>query len=170
MQYDTDMSYEQYWQANRACLVQTSRSRRWNFWFTWYVAPIIGVTFWVAGIVLYRQIGEFSGPVGLNFVFGASLVWCRFQFSRKVRKLYEQQASHFVGRMTVEPSGLDYERHDGTAKVHYSWNAFTFWIERPEEFLLIPGPGSFVRISKGKLTTDEQNQVRKWMTSSKHPN
>jgi hypothetical protein len=71
--------------------------------------------------------------------------------------------------MTIGPSGLDYERRDGTANTQYRWDAFETWIEKPDAFLLMPSLQSFVRIPKDKLTEAEQAEIRTWIAATVKP-
>jgi hypothetical protein len=80
--------------------------------------------------------------------------------------LYELQAKNLAGKIILTPTGLRFERKNGTANVDYTWGGIERWIERPEMFLLFPGPISFVRIPKDKLTAAEQDEVREWMSST----
>ena len=71
--------------------------------------------------------------------------------------------------MILSPTGLRFERKNGTANVDYAWSGIEGWLERPEMFLLFPGPLSFVRIPKDKLASAEQDEVRGWISGSVKP-
>jgi hypothetical protein len=113
-------------------------------------------------------IGErrFSSFLLIEFAVSVFFLWGRFAYPRRIRKLYELQAKNLVGKMTLTPTGLRFERKNGTANVDYTWSDIERWIERPEMFLLFPGPISFVRIPKDKLTAAEQDELRGWMSSA----
>ena len=134
----------------------------------WYGYPILGVVFALLTVLQWSIDRRFSGAV--ISCIGATIFffWCRFSFATRVRKTYEQQAKNLHGTMTLTPTGLRYERINGTANGDYTWRAFEQWLEQPEMFLLFPGPLSFVRIPKDKLTTVEQDEVRGWLSAASH--
>jgi len=166
MQLEVDVSYEQYFEATRLLHLHTTRKRRWNFLFAWYGYPILGVVFAILTVLLWSTDRRLSPSVVFNIGATIFFFWCRFNFATRVRKMYEQQAKNFPGTMTLTPTGLRFERRNGTASTDYRWNAFEQWLEQPEMFLLFPGPLSFVRIPKDKLTAAEQDEVRGWLSSA----
>lgn len=166
MQMEVDLSHEQYFEATRLLHLHTTRKRRWSFWIAWYVYPALGVVFAILTVLVWISDQRLSSGVVFNLCATIFFLWCRFSFASRVRKLYEQQAKNFPGTMTLTPTGLRFERKNGTANTDYTWNAFEQWLERPEMFLLFPGPLAFVRIPKDKLTTAEQDEARGWLSAS----
>jgi hypothetical protein len=166
LQIEVDMTFEQYIEATRLLCLHSTKKRRWNYIFIWYVYPIMGAVF--AFVAAYFWISEknFSTPVVINIATSVFLFWCRFSFPARARKLYEQQSSNFPGTMTLTSEGMRFERKNGTATTDYSWAAFETWLERAQMFLVFPGPLSFIQIPKDKLTSVEQNEVRTWISAS----
>ena len=162
------MSYEEYKRANRVWLLHTTLSRRLNLWFVLYVAPILGIFLILLAVFLWFAPGATKGPTLLfNAAWGLLCLWCPIQYPRKIRKLYQEQASKLSGRMILQSTGLDYQRSDGSANAHYAWAAFDLWTDQPDAFLLMPGSTSFVRIPKDHLSLQDQNEVRGWLTPIK---
>jgi hypothetical protein len=166
MQMEVDLSYEQYFDANRLLHLHTTRRRRWNFWIVWYGYPALGVVFAFLTIIEWLTARQLTGSIIFNIGATIFFLWCRFSFASRVRKMYEQQAKNFHGMMTLTPAGMRYERMNGTANTDFTWNAFEQWLERPEMFLLFPSPLSFTRIPKDKLTSVEQDEVRGWLSAA----
>lgn len=166
MRIDVDMSYEQYFEANRLFCLKTTRKRRWNFLAMWYLYPLLAALFGLLAVKDWFVEHRMSGTVWFNLALSVVFLWCRFNFPIRVRKLYEKMATNFRGEMTLSPAGMHFERKNGTAKVDYTWDAFESWMERPDMILVIPGPQSFIRIPKEKLTDAEQYEVRGWLSAA----
>jgi YcxB-like protein len=164
MQMEVDLSHEQYFEATRLSHLHTTRKRRWSFLIAWYGYPILGVVFALLTVLVWLSDQRLSSGVVFNLCATIFFLWCRFGFAARIRKMYEQQAKNFPGTMTLTPTGLRFERKNGTASTDYTWNAFEQWLERPEMLLLFPGPLSFVRIPKDMLTSAEQDEVRGWLS------
>jgi hypothetical protein len=167
MQIDVEMSFEQYFEVCRIFGTKTTRSRRINYWALMWGFPILGVVFALLAVLMV--VTERGSTSWIIFPLAASVFffWCRFGYPAGVRKLYDQQAKNFAGTMTLNSAGMRFERTDGAANTDYTWAAFDRWIDEPEMFLVLTGPTMFIRIPKDKLTSDEQEQVRGWLSSSK---
>jgi hypothetical protein len=166
MQIDVDMSFEQYFEANQLFCLKTTRWRRFNYLFLAYVYPILGTVFAILAVQMAIVQHAISGAL-VQLAFSLFFFWCRFRYPVRVRKHYDQQAKNLPGTMTLTSEGMRFERKSGTANFDYTWAAFESWIDKPGMFLLMPGGTMFYRIPKDKLTSDEQAQVRGWLSSSK---
>jgi hypothetical protein len=166
MQIEVDTSYRQYFEATRLLCLHTTKSRKWNFWMGWYGYPVLGAIFALLAVITWFSERRASALVVFNIMASVYLLWCRFGYPRRLRKMYSQQAKNFPGVMTLTPMGMRFERKNGSANTDYTWKAFESWMERPDMFLLFPSPLSFIRIPKNKLTDAEQDQVREWISAS----
>lgn len=146
--------------------LNTTTYRRFCFYLIWYGYPILAAAFALLTVLIWIGERRFSSFLLIEFAVSVFFLWGRFAYPRRIRKLYELQAKNLVGKMTLTPTGLRFERKNGTANVDYTWSDIERWIERPEMFLLFPGPISFVRIPKDKLTAAEQDELRGWMSSA----
>jgi hypothetical protein len=167
MQIDVDMSFEQYFEACQLFCLKTTRWRRINYRAVMWAYPILGAVF--ALLAILTAIGNRGLSSAVSWQVAASVFFfaSRFGYPARIRKLYNQQATNFAGTMTLTADGMRFERTNGTANTHYTWAAFDSWIDRPEMFMVLPGPTIFIRIPKDKLTSDEQEQVKGWLSSSK---
>ncbi len=166
MEIEVAMTYDEYFEGNRLFNLITTTYRRVCFYLIWYGYPILAAVFALITILIWIGERRFSSFFLIEFAVSVFFLWGRFAYPRRVRKLYERQAKNLVGKMTLNPAGLRFERKNGTANVEYRWNGIERWIERPEMFLLFPGPISFIRIPKDKLTSAEQDELRGWMSSA----
>jgi YcxB-like protein len=166
MQIEVAMTYDEYFEGTRLFNLNSTMSRRLCFYLIWYGFPILAVLFALLTIFLWIGAQRFDTPVVVNFVVSVYFLWARFNYARRLRKLYERQAKNMVGRMTLTSTGLRFERKNGTANVDFTWSGIERWLERPEMFLAFSGPVSFVRIPKDKLSSAEQDEVRGWLSSA----
>jgi hypothetical protein len=166
MEIEVAMTYDQYFDGTRLFNLNTTRTRCICFLLIWYGYPILAALFAFLTVFLCIFGDRTIGPLVWPFGALAFFVWARLAYGRRIRKLYDQQAANMVGRMILSPTGFRFERKNGTANVDYTWGGIESWLERPEMFLLFPGPLSFVRIPKDKLTNEEQDEVRGWISSS----
>jgi hypothetical protein len=166
MQIEVDMTFEQYFEATRLLCLHSTKTRRFNYIFIWYVYPIMGAVFALVAVYFWISEKNFSTPVIINIAASIFFFWCRFSFPARARKLYDQQSMNFPGIMTLTSGGMRFERKNGTATTDYSWAAFETWLERAPMFLVFPGPLSFIQIPKNKLTNAEQDEVRAWISAS----
>ena len=165
MQIEVNQSHQQYFKATRLFHLHTTTKRSWSFLIVWYVFPILGVVFALLTFLVWFSSRNLNAGVVSNLVATIFFFWCRVGFPSRIRRMYEQQAKNFAGTMTLNPTGLRFERKNGTANTDYTWNAFEQWLERPEMFLLFPGPLSFVR-SQRKTVSAEQDEVRGWLSAA----
>jgi hypothetical protein len=166
MEIEVEMTCAQYLEGNRLFCLNTTKSRRFCFLLILYGYPILAAVFTLIAVLIWIGDQRVSAQVLINVAFSVFFLWARFSYARRIRKLYEKQAGNMAGRMTLTPTGLRFERKNGTANVDYTWSGIESWLERPEMFLVFPGPLSFVRIPKDKLSSAEQDEVRGWMCSS----
>ena len=162
-------TYEEYFESTRLLNLYTTVRRRRNFQLLWYAYPAFGAVFALLTVFTWTMERRLTSGVILNICAAAFFFCCRFSFDTSVRRLYNQQKKDLPGIITLSPEGMRFERANRTASTDYSWSAFDQWLERPEIFLLFPGPLTFIRIPKAKLTIAEQDQLRTWLsTASKH--
>ena len=166
MEIEVAMTYAEFFEGNRLFNLNSTTSRRLCFYLIWYGFPILVVLFSLLTIFLWLGAQRFDIAVVVNFLVSVYFLWARLAYTRRLRKLYERQAKNMVGKMTLTPTGLRFERKNGTANVDYTWSGIERWLERPEMFLAFPGPVSFVRIPKDKLSSAEQDEVRGWLSSA----
>jgi hypothetical protein len=169
MEIEVQMTYDQYFEGTRLFSLNTTRSRRFCFLLIWYGYPILAVLFAFFTVFLCIFGDRAISPIAWSFGGSVFFVWARLAYARRIRKMYDQQAANMGGRMILSPTGLRFERKNGTANVDYAWSGIEGWLERPEMFLLFPGPLSFVRIPKDKLASAEQDEVRGWISGSVKP-
>lgn len=165
MQIHVDMTFEQYFEACRYFCTKTTRWRRFNYYAGLYVLPLMAVVFAVLAVL--SAISQTWVAVIWNVAASAFLFWSRFRYPRRMRKMYDQQSKNFAGMMTLTQDGMRFVRDNGTGDANYTWLAFDSWIDRPDMFLVLPGPTMFIRIPKDKLTGEEQSLIRGWLSSSK---
>ncbi len=167
MRIDVDMSFQQYFEACQLfCRRATTPWRRFNYWMLIYGYPVFGAIIALAAAQMAIVQHAYVGAV-IQFLFSIFFFWARFRYPTRVRKIYDQQAKDLIGIMTLAPEGVRFERANGTANADYKWVAFDRWIDKPDMFMILTGPVMFYRIPKDKLTSDEQAQVRRWLSSSK---
>jgi len=167
MQIDVDMSFEQYFEACQLfCRKATTPWRRFNYWLLIYGYPILGAIFALLAVQL-AIVQHAIAAASIQLLFSIFMFWFRFRYRARVRKIYDQQAKDFAGVMTITAEGIYFERRNGTANTNYKWATLDRWIDRPEMFMVLTGPVLFYRIPKDKLTSDEEAQVRGWLSSSK---
>ena len=166
MQIYADMTYEQYFEANRLWLLNTTRKRRWNFWALMYVYPVLGVWFALIAVVLWLVDHHLDWAAWMSI--GASVFYfCRrFYFPIKVRKCYDRAAKQYPKRMTLSSTGMHVERPDNMVSSDISWSALEGWMDRPDSFFGLLSDTSFIRIPKDKLTPAEQDEVRGWLAAA----
>lgn len=169
MEIEVQMTYDQYFEGTRLFSLNTTRSRRFCFLLIWYGYPILAVLFAFFTVFLCIFGDRAISPIAWSFGGSVFFVWARLAYARRIRKMYDQQAENMAGRMILSPTGLPFEGKNGTANVDYAWSGMEGWLERPETFLLFPGPLSFVRIPKDKLASAEQDEVRGWISGSVKP-
>lgn len=164
MQIEVDMSYEQYFEANRLMCLKTTSGRKWNFLFMWYGCPVLCIGCALFAVLIWIWDRQVNGSVWIEFGASAYFLWCRLYFPIKIRKCYGRNRS--PKKVALNADGIHVERKDASVKADFTWSAFESWIERPDMFLAFHGHRSFVCIPKDKLTDAEQNEVRGWLSAA----
>jgi hypothetical protein len=166
IEIEVEMTYEQYFECNRLfCSKTTTRFRRFSSFLRQYFYPVLGALFALLAITNWIHGGPSSVVIG-NFLFSA-FFWYRFVFAKRLlRKMYEKQAEGVRGTIRLSVNGIRFERRSGTANIDYLWKGVDSWMERPNMFMVIIGPVSFLRIPKDKLTPAEQDEVRGWLSEN----
>jgi hypothetical protein len=78
MQMEVNLSYEQYFEANRLLHLHTTRRRSQNFWCVWYGYPALGVVFAFLTIIEWLTARQLNGSIIFNIGATVFFFWCRF--------------------------------------------------------------------------------------------
>lgn len=166
IEIEVETTYEQFLECNRLFCQKTTWSRRFGYFLMQYVYPAIGAIFAVLAVMMWTGQRRLGTNVVILMACAMLLLACRLSFARRVRKLYAKLGKNLIGTMRLTQEGLYFGRRNGTANANFTWKGLEGWIERPEMLMAIPGPTSFIRIPKDKLTPAEQEQVRNWLSEN----
>jgi hypothetical protein len=159
---------EDYAEANRQWLLNTTRRRKVSYYFMrsgfWIGIPLLGLA--IAGFVLnlyapwYGLGGSVSGILAIVAWAGAICIICRFIYQRKIARLFREQKLSREILLKAEESGLLVARTDGTSETRFTWEAFDKAVESEQAFILFPSARTFLPVPKRAMDPTQEQEFR----------
>jgi hypothetical protein len=161
------ITFEQYRATLEAMRKPAERRFGKTQWYRIALIVIFSFSLTIAIKTPSTQKSSLAGFIILILLLSALWLWAKFRTQSCLKQTYDAQEKQLNGQhMDIDESGIVGQWADGTASYQYKWSAFERFIDLPDAFLFLPNSVSFVRIPKGSLSSDEQQDIREWADSS----
>jgi len=155
------ISFEQFKTAILAMRKKYQPQSKKTRWLN--IVFIVVVSFTLA-IAMQKSSAE---VIGFSFVLILFLVvlgiWSKRRAEYCLKQTYEVQKKQLNGQvMDIDESGIGGRWENGNASYQYKWSAFENFLDLPDAFLFLPNSVSFVRVPKESLSSEEQQDIKRW--------
>jgi hypothetical protein len=157
------LSFEQYEAALAAMRKPAERRFGKTVWPKVFLIVVLSFVLVIAIKIPATQESALGGFILLAFLFSALWLWTKFRTRSCLKQVYKAQEKQLNGqRMEINESGIVGQWADGSVSYQYKWSAFERFIDLSDAFLFLPNSVSFVRIPKESLSSEEQQEVKRW--------
>jgi hypothetical protein len=160
------ITFEQYRASLEAMRKPADRKFGKTQWLRVAVIVIFSFSLFVAIKTPSTQNSSLVGFIIIILLSSATWLWAKFRTQSCLKQAYHAQEKQLNGqRMDINESGIAGQWADGTASYEYKWSAFERFIDLPDALFFLPNSVSFVRIPKEALSSEEQQEIKRWGTS-----
>lgn len=163
MRFQPTISLEQYRDACRAVMAAKPKRPQRR---PWKEAIVLTVASFVLVVALQIPVARIVSFTILALLLLFSVICkplSKWSQERCLRKIYCEEQEKLNGQvLTIDEAGISCDQIDGQATAYYRWPGFTKRMDRPDEFLFLPSPNSFVRIPKERLELSDRELIWQW--------
>lgn len=157
---------DDYAEANKLMLLNTTFGRKFNYYVYFWILPIVSVVLLLLALLILVKQGRQGFGAALPLLF-LGVVWllCAFSFKRRVRRSYRMQKLGKERVASFSPSGVSSSHFDGEVSGRYAWTAIDKYLETERLFVLFPNQMQFIPIPKRVMTAEQINEFRNLVTA-----
>jgi len=157
------ISFEQYEAALAAMRKPAEQKFGKTVWPGVFFIVVLSFALLIAIKTPATQNSALGGFILLALLLSAFWLWAKFRTRSCLKQVYKAQEKQLNGqRMEINESGIVGQWADGSVSYQYKWAAFERLIDLSDAFLFLPNSVSFVRIPKESLSSEEQQEVKRW--------
>jgi len=166
MQVNYGITLEDYVEANRLWLLNTTLMHKVCYFLWSRFALIIGAILFALGVAVItlntNNVGAGSASIGMGLVLASN----PFRYRRVLKKRYAWQKLGTDLQIDAQSSVLEVKRANGEAESRYKWSAFDKWMESKNLFVLFPSKMQFIPVPKRVLNQAQQEEFRNLMKAN----